>query len=190
MYIEDGFSSGRKRLVHCLPCLWQSAQVVSIVRGIKIIIIFMIAYIFIFMSSIMQCHNHDHQHQLLGHTVPTSPTSWTHHALVCTEPRAQRGDDDDDGDDDDGDDIEGDGKDNDRAQEPQSYNKDIDSDNNGDDENLNDNVGVFTMRMKDTESDKNGDFNSNFQQREHLRTTTFSKPPVFAAQLEVEPKPK
>ena len=43
---------------------------------------------------------------------------------------------------------------------------------------------------KDTESDKNGDFNSNFQQREHLRTATFSKPPVFAAQLEVEPKPK
>ena len=124
--------------------------------------------------------------------MPTSPTSWTHHALVCTEPRAQRGDDDDDddGDDDDGDDIEGDGKDNDRAQEPQSYNKDIDSDNNGDDENLNDNVGVFTMRMKDTESAKNVDFNSNFQQREHLRTTTFSKPPVFAAQLEVEPKPK
>ena len=43
---------------------------------------------------------------------------------------------------------------------------------------------------KDTESDKNGDFNSNFQQREHLRTTTFIEPPLFAAQLEVEPKPK
>ena len=81
----------------------------------------------------MQCHNHDHQHQLLGHTVPTSPTSWTHHALVCTEPRAQRGDDDDicnDGDNDiDDDDIEGDEKDNDsendRAQEPQRYNKNV-----------------------------------------------------------------
>jgi len=78
VYIEDGLSSGRKRLVHCLPCLWQSAQVIPCLL------------------------------------LPP-------HGLIMLS----------------------------SAQSP-----------------------------------------GHNEQREHLRTATFSKPPVFAAQLEVEPKPK